>query len=65
MLDIEIFSEWCWYGDGPRTWNKRTGRGILYRDRYPAARILDTSAPYPVMTVAKTLTEGDYGTYGT
>jgi len=61
MLDIEIFSEWCWYGDGPRIWNQRKGIGILYRGH---SRVLDFTAPYPVKVV-KTWSEGDYGTFGT
>ncbi|OHD26871.1 MAG: hypothetical protein A2Y38_15465 [Spirochaetes bacterium GWB1_59_5] len=61
MLDIEIFSEWCWYGDRPRIWNRRTGRGILYRGH---SRVLDFTAPYPVKVVT-TFSEGDYGTFGT
>jgi len=46
MLDIELFSEFCWCGERPRIWNKRTGRGIIYRGY---GHILDTTAPYHVI----------------
>jgi len=57
MLDIEKFSELCWCGEHPRIWNKRTGRGILYRGY---SRILDLTAPFQ----SKLVVEADIGGRG-
>ena len=65
MLDIEEFSLVCWCGDLPRKWNRRTGRGILYRGK---AQIVDSAAPFVTKARIGTTEENILGhsvTYGT